>query len=237
VDYIYSGLQIGMICAIDFTASNGKVNSPKSLHYINSAEPNQYEQSIKASAGIVAYYDSDKLFPCYGFGAEYNGETSHCFNLSLSNNSEIEGVDGIMKTYKNVISQVSLSGPTFFSPVIYKTIQDIKTKGIENNYYILLIITDGQITDEGPTKNAIIEASILPLSIIIVGVGTANFASMSRLDGDEKPLLDAKGKKIRDIVQFVHYNQNYALNPTLFSKDLLYEIPGQVEGYFRSIGK
>jgi hypothetical protein len=213
------------------------VNQPNSLHYINTPEPNQYEQSLRASAGIVAYYDSDKLFPCYGFGAEYNGEVSHCFNLSLSDQREIEGVEGIMKTYKNAIHQIALSGPTYFSPVIYKTIQDIKTKGTENNYYILLIITDGQITDEDQTRKAIVEASILPLSIIIIGVGKANFVSMNRLDGDESPLLDSRGKRIRDVVQFVHYNQNYALNPTLFSKDLLYEVPGQVEGYFRSIGK
>ena len=237
VDYIYSGMQIGMICAVDFTGSNGNVTDPRSLHYIKSVEPNQYEQSIRASAGIVAYYDNDKLFPCYGFGAEYNGEISHCFNLTLTNQSEVENVDGILRAYKNAINQVVLSGPTYFSPVIYKTIEDIKSKRAENNYYILLIITDGQITDEDQTKKAIIEASVLPLSIIIVGVGSANFVSMSRLDGDETPLLDSRGKRIRDIVQFVHYNQNYALNPILFSKDLLYEIPNQVEGYFRSIGK
>jgi hypothetical protein len=238
VDYIYSGMQIGMICAIDFTGSNGDVNHPSSLHYIRSPEPNQYEQSIRAAAGIVAYYDNDKLFPCYGFGAEYNGIVSHCFNLNLSNQSaEVEQVEGIIRAYKNAINQVTLSGPTFFSPIIYKTIEDVKTKGAENNYYILLIITDGQITDEDSTKKAIIEASVLPISIIIVGVGTANFASMNRLDGDESPLLDARGKRIRDIVQFVHYNNNYALNNVLFSKDLLYEIPGQVERYYRSIGK
>lgn len=237
VDYIYSGLQIGMVCAIDFTASNLDINDEKSLHYIKSPEPNQYEQSIRASAGIIAYYDSDKLFPCYGFGADYNGQTSHCFNLTLSQNSEVDGVENILKTYKNCIHQIELSGPTFFSPVIYKTIQDIKTKGTENNYYILLIITDGQITDEEPTRKAIVEASVLPLSIIIVGVGSANFASMNRLDGDENPLRDASGRRVRDIVQFVHYNQRYALNHAAFSQDLLYEIPSQVEGYFRSIGK
>ena len=60
---------------------------------------------------------------------------------------------------------------------------------------------------------------------------------MGRLDGDDNPLVDRSGKRIRDIVQFVPYDVKYAMNPTLFSQDLLYEVPGQVEGYFRSIGK
>ena len=37
------------------------------------------------------------------------------------------------------------------------------------NYFVLLIITDGVITDLDDTKMAIIQASSLPLSIIIVG--------------------------------------------------------------------
>jgi hypothetical protein len=237
IDYIYSGMQIGMTAAIDFTASNGVVTNPTSLHYLYSPEPNQYEQAIRSAGGIISYYDTDKRFPCYGFGALYNGETSHCFNLTLTNQREVDGIDGIMEAYKNAIKTVSLNGPTFFSPIIKKTIEDVKSDDKGNNYYILLIITDGQISDERETREAIIEASILPLSIIIVGVGTADFSSMDRLDGDEYPLLDRNGKRARDIVQFVPYNVKYAMNPTLFSQDLLTEVPGQVEGYFRSIGK
>ena len=42
-------------------------------------------------------------------------------------------------------------------------------------YFVLLMITDGIITDMEATKNAIVRASSLPLSIIIVGVGDADF--------------------------------------------------------------
>jgi len=237
IDYIYSGLQIGMTAAIDFTASNRPVNDQNSLHFLNSMEPNQYQQALRSSAGIIAYYDYDKKFPIYGFGGMYNGETSHCFNLTLTDQAEVDGIEGIMDAYKNAINTVALSGPTFFSPIIMKVINDIKMENKENNYYILLIITDGQITDEKETKQAIVEASVLPLSIIIVGVGSADFSSMDRLDGDDNPLVDRNGKRIRDIVQFVPYNMKYAMNPNLFSQELLYEVPAQVEGYFRSIGK
>ena len=52
-------------------------------------------------------------------------------------------------------------------------------------YFVLLIITDGVITDFAETKAAIVAASRLPLSIIIVGVGRADFSAMEELDADK----------------------------------------------------
>jgi hypothetical protein len=46
---------------------------------------------------------------------------------------------------------------------------------------ILLILTDGIITDLEQTKEAIVAASKLPLSIIIIGVGEADFSAMVAL--------------------------------------------------------
>jgi len=40
-----------------------------------------------------------------------------------------------------------------------------------DEYYVLLILTDGQIHDMESTKRLIVDSSKLPLSIIIVGVG------------------------------------------------------------------
>ena len=53
------------------------------------------------------------------------------------------------------------------------------------NYFILLILTDGVITDMDQTKQAVVAASGLPMSIIIVGVGGADFKMMEELDSDE----------------------------------------------------
>jgi len=70
-------------------------------------------------------------------------------------------------------------------------------------YYILTIITDGEISDMENTKRAIIDASDVPLSIIIIGVGKSGFDSMIELDGDDTR-LNINGKYAeRDIVQFV----------------------------------
>jgi copine 5/8/9 len=56
------------------------------------------------------------------------------------------------------------------------------------SYNILLIITDGVISDMPKTIDEIVRGSELPLSIVIVGVGDADFDSMETLDADTNPL-------------------------------------------------
>jgi hypothetical protein len=66
----------------------------------------------------------------------------------------------------------------------------------------------------------IIGCSDLPLSIIIVGIGNANFDNMDRLDGDGG-LYGSKGQKAtRDIVQFVPF-RDVQFNPDVLAKQLL----------------
>ncbi len=47
-----------------------------------------------------------------------------------------------------------------------------------------MIFTDGEIMDMEETKRKIIEASFLPISLIIVGIGDFNFRKMEVLDAD-----------------------------------------------------
>ncbi len=55
------------------------------------------------------------------------------------------------------------------------------------------MLTDGAISDMEDTKRAVIAASHLPLSIIIVGVGQANFDAMNALDADDAKLVWSVG--------------------------------------------
>ena len=48
-------------------------------------------------------------------------------------------------------------------------------------YNILLILSDGQINDMGQTVDVLVEAAKLPLSVIIVGIGKADFTNMNVL--------------------------------------------------------
>ena len=50
---------------------------------------------------------------------------------------------------------------------------------------MLLLLTDGVLSDMSDTVDALVNASQLPMSVIIVGVGQADFTDMNALDCDE----------------------------------------------------
>ena len=84
-------------------------------------------------------------------------------------------------------------GPTYFGPVLEAQIAFVKKNLLVHMYHVLCIFTDGEIHDFAKVKDLIVDAGSLPLSIIIVGVGNANFKDMEKLDGDEKRLTNSKG--------------------------------------------
>ena len=104
------------------------------------------------------------------------------------------------------------------------------------NYNILLILTDGQITDTDNTIDALVEASFLPISVIIVGIGNGDFDNMKLLDADYNPLYDKNKRKAdRDLVQFVPFNE-FKDNPPELANQVLEEIPRQVLEYYQHKG-
>ena len=67
------------------------------------------------------------------------------------------------------------------------------------------------------------------MSIIIVGVGDADFSNMEELDGDNTVLSDAHGRKAsRDLVQFVKFNDFARAAPGRLAKETLAELPTQM---------
>jgi hypothetical protein len=250
IDYLSKGMQINLDIAIDYTASNNENRIP--LHNLDSRYPNDYEKAIESCGSIIAFYDFDQLFPVYGFGGipsannNFNQQVSHCFNINFKSDPNIKGINNIIKTYRESLKKITLAAPTFFSPVIDKVISEIKydlqNRREENHYYILLILTDGNINDMNQTRDKIVEASYLPLSIIIVGIGNTNFELMDVLDGDKYPLTNTKGElRKRDIVQFVKFEDFKKNNAVDYGTDLteevLKEIPTQVEEYYENCGK
>ena len=96
------------------------------------------------------------------------------------------------QAYDVAHSRVQLHGPTFFTPVIQHVSRFAEAYQAQGQqYFVLLILTDGEITDLDETKAAICDASMFPMSIIIVGVGRADFSSMVALDSDKGLLRQA----------------------------------------------
>ncbi|XP_062232534.1 protein BONZAI 3-like [Phragmites australis] len=242
LDYISSGFELNFMVALDFTASNGDPRAPQSSHYIDSSgRLNSYQQEILGVGEVLQFYDTDRRFPAWGFGAKTQGHVSHCFNLNTTTNGcEVVGVEGIMSAYATTLYSVSLPGPTMFGPVINKA-AEIASQSLQkyanNKYFVLLIITDGVLTDIQETKDCIVRASDLPPSVLIVGVGNADFKQMEILDADNGRRLESSTGRIatRDIVQFVPMREVQGDQISVV-QSLLEELPGQFLTYMRSRG-
>ncbi|XP_075766195.1 copine-5 isoform X1 [Pelodiscus sinensis] len=245
LDYIKGGTQINFTVAIDFTASNGNPSQSTSLHYMNPYQLNAYAMALKAVGEIIQDYDSDKMFPALGFGAKLppDGHVSHEFPLNGDpDNPACSGIEGILDAYHQSLKTVQLYGPTNFAPVVNHVARYAAAEQDGSQYFVLLIITDGVISDMAQTKEAIVSAAKLPMSIIIVGVGQAEFDAMVELDGDDIR-ISSRGKIAeRDIVQFVPFRDyidrtgNHVLSMARLAKDVLAEIPDQFISYMKGQG-
>jgi len=128
-----------------------------------------------------------------------------------------------------------LSGPTLFRPLMEGAhyLANAANCSQENQKYtVLLVLTDGVINDMDQTIDAVIAASGLPLSVVIIGVGSADFTDMNALDSDKQLLKHGSKTAVRDIVQFVPYNKVAAYGPAVLAQQVLAEIPNQVLKYF-----
>ena len=245
IEYLRSGIRINLTIGIDFTGSNGDYTYSYSLHNLNKGM-NDYEKAIRSCGDILAYYDEDQLFPVFGFGFSFKKDPNmgkyNKFNFPINFNIEdpnIHLIDNVLKEYRNFITKIGLSGPTYFAPMIKDlnaVVKEDLRKGLYMNYNILMILTDGQIDDMQNTIDELVEASFLPISVIIVGIGNGNFGNMDVLDADDNPLYDRKKRKAdRDLVQFVPF-KNFKDDPPKLAEQVLEEIPRQVVEYFQHKG-
>ena len=83
------------------------------------------------------------------------------------------------------------------------------------------------------TINSLVESSYLPISVIIIGIGEADFSLMVTLDADENPLYYDNGRKAdRDLVQFVPFIK-FQNDGQKLAEQVLEEIPRQVVEFYQ----
>uniref|UniRef100_A0A671N268 Copine-9-like n=1 Tax=Sinocyclocheilus anshuiensis TaxID=1608454 RepID=A0A671N268_9TELE len=242
---IYFHNDFHYLSSLSLSLSLGNPSQPTSLHYMNPYQLNAYAMALKAVGEIIQDYDSDKLFPAYGFGAKLppDGKISHAFPLNSDcENANCIGIEGVLEAYYDCLRKVQLYGPTNFAPVINQVAQCASEVTDGSQYFVLLVITDGVISDMVQTREAVVTAASLPMSIIIVGVGPAEFDAMEELDGDEVRVSSRGRAAERDIVQFVPFRDyidrsgNQVLSMARLAKDVLAEIPDQLLSFMKSRG-
>lgn len=143
-----------------------------------------------------------------------------------------DGLEGAIDRYYEVAYEVSLGGPTSFAPIIRQAIFKVREASANQNvtpaFHILLIITDGQVSQSEKllTERAIDEASNYPLSIICVGVGDGPWDIMEKYD-------EKLRNRAFDNFQFVDFNTVFAKYPYIkrkeaFAVHALQQVPAQI---------
>lgn len=249
LNFIRGGMDLNFLVAVDFTMSNKLPTDRNSLHYLDPRGQilNPYARAILGVGQVLEYYDTSKTFPCYGFGGkDRNGVANHCFALNGNpQNPYVSGIDGILAAYYQALEAFQLSGPTIISQVINQAAAMANQRPISQSsqhYTVLLIMTDGVINDKDQTVEAIVRASALPMSVLILGIGDEDFTEMERLDGDSAVLKTRSGQKTkRDIVQFVSMRAlekkygNSLNHSAMVAQALLEELPQQVLEYYKVV--
>lgn len=172
-----------LIVGVDFTRSNtwtGKVSfNDRSLHDTFGA-PNPYQQVISIVGRTLEAFDDDQSIPAFGFGDSLTTDKS-CFPFYPDR--ACQGLQDVLDRYTEIAPGIELSGPTNYAPILEQAVAIVKET---NSFHILVLIADGQVTNEEETANALVKASSYPLSVIMVGVGDGPWELMKRFD-DELP--------------------------------------------------
>lgn len=209
-----------LIFGIDYTKSNAysgeRTFQGRSLHDLTVKNP--YCEVVEILGETLEPFDDDHIIPTFGFGDSFTTDKDA---FPFFPDKEPFGFREVLDRYRFITPQINLAGPTNFGPLIRKSIEICQRK---KSYHILIICTDGQVTNEKDTIGAIVEASKYPLSIVCVGVGDGPWDEMVKFD-DKIP------KRKFDNFQFVdffkirkQYSEDFA---PMFALHTLMEIPQQ----------
>ncbi|KRY45746.1 Copine family protein 2, partial [Trichinella britovi] len=208
-----------LIFGIDYTASNKYQGENsfdhKSLHTIDSVIQNPYQQVITIMGKTLAPFSNGGTISAFGFGDVYTSDMSV---FPLKKDGECHSFEEVLNVYNTITPEVILCGPTNFAPLIHeatKICKKVKT------YHILVIVADGQVTNEKATRDAIVSACKYPLSIIVVGVGDGPWDMMRAFD-------ESLPKRKWDNFHFVNFHQvtsNSSQPELAFVLEALLEIP------------
>lgn len=173
---------------------------------------------------------------------------------------EVNGIDGILSSYEATLKRMTPAEPRRFAQVIAQAsrLASEYHKSLEHKYFVLVVLTNGVSDDINQVVSEIIRASSLPLSVLFVGVGDADFGPLkaalniqgstcSGLGGSNSSstparsvLRTARTIAARDMVQFVA-TRDLPLSPKgglsscdkeALAKILLQDLPRQVCSYF-----
>jgi E3 ubiquitin-protein ligase RGLG len=214
---------VNLIIGIDCTKSN-ETSGMKTFgsHMHDLSKENPYMSVMKIMTSSLKQ-DKDSSIPLYFFGSqEAFGEKDTVLHVG-----DCKDINELQGQYRSHIINQTLSGPTTFSGLIDKTIQ---LTDLTKKFHLLLIITDGDVSDIAIDSSYLDKASNYPMAISCIGVGDGPFKKMEDFD-DEKTKL-----RLFDNFQFTSYDEIRKKEiPSQMEKQLFFKAFSEVPSQYRSV--
>lgn len=246
MDFIRGGLTLNLIVGIDFTSSNGKPGEKLCLHDTVTGKDNQYIEVIENLGSLILNCNQERKLSLFGFGARVDNsdKVSQCFPLSGDlDNIYVNGISSAINFYKKAVKTVRFAGPSRLKPMLAMAESMAVKEPTQDDqvYHVLLIITDGIINDFDDVIERLISISHLPLSVVFVGVGPAEFSLMETFSYHNVGVLSCKGlntcsmRKHTHFVSFRRESQQSA-GADVQARDAFAVLSTQVTEYMKSRG-
>eukprot|EP00698_Gefionella_okellyi_P003260 TRINITY_DN1303_c0_g3_i2.p1 TRINITY_DN1303_c0_g3~~TRINITY_DN1303_c0_g3_i2.p1 ORF type:complete len:287 (-),score=31.20 TRINITY_DN1303_c0_g3_i2:10-870(-) len=193
-------------CSLEFGISFARSNltngtqtfSGRSLHYIDPTcmLRNPYEQVIALTERVLHPFSEHNNAFAFGFGEESTSETG------LLNISDRLGCpcNEILQRYRDIAPTAQYGAAVSLAPLINNAIKLVEAS---QQFHVLVIVCDTQITHVKQTIDAIVRAAQYPLSIVMVGVGDGPWDRM-------KEFVDILPNRLLDNFRFVNFHEQCA---------------------------
>lgn len=170
--------------------------------------------AIHKIATVYGAFEGEKDYAMWGYGAKINGQQTHAPFLM---GEKLKNADALIEAYDRQFSDESTNfalGETgYLKPVIQAAaFRAIQSNQLAQCYSTLVILSTGEVSDVTETIDMICAAAEdAPLSIIIIGVGSADMQIMDLLTGqgeESGKLRHSNGVPItREVVNFVTFQE------------------------------
>lgn len=226
LEHVIDGLRLSVMFAIDFTEGNPEYEDRQCMHHELPGQAGSICQAVMTAVADVlcAYCDQD-WFTLWGFG----GSLSAAGCYPLNGNSfmpKVQGVDGVINTYRRVCSRTKMQGPLQLAPVIQGALQEAQgLSGMQTagaGLRIMLVILSDDPFDLAQVQEEVKAAQEQPLVILVVGIGTSGFHEMEELASSQPGAAD------QHVLQFCHFRPDQGL-PIEFPSGLLKTLPSRAE--------
>ena len=211
------------------------------MHSLN--EFNWYERILRQTFTVLEPYSSNKASYFFGFGAETYGaataepEKAHIaerlagldleggfpFNLETATPESI-GIDNLITNYKQALKQIQFEDKSMLAPSLLALKKTIKKQ--EQVYYAVIVMVAGEVCDFEEVKEAIVELSHHPCSIVVIGVSDTTHEQFDELNAPGALKDRNNNACVRKMAQFIRLSDT--LDKGDIAEQALMQLPKQM---------